>query len=105
MDKNSIREAINNNRMKNLASSNKPNNQYPSISQMAKNLGNDVIKTVHSVATGTPLNADDAEANRRKSICNGCEAFDKQQERCTKCGCYMAVKVYLKAANCPIGKW
>jgi hypothetical protein len=103
MDKNNLRNAIQQNRIKGLASSNKPN--YPSIPQMAKNLGNDIIKNVQSVAAGNPLNADQAEGNRRKSICSSCEFFNKEQDRCTKCGCYMAVKAYLKASNCPIGKW
>ena len=103
MDKNSLKQAIQTARISNLASSNKPN--MPSLSQMAKNLGQDVLKNVQSVAKGNSLGSDDAEANRRKTICNSCEFFNKAQERCSKCGCYMAVKVYLKASNCPVGKW
>ena len=103
MDKNNLKNAIQQNRIKNLASSNKPN--MPSIPQMAKNFGNDIIKNVKSVAAGNAINADQEEANKRKGICNSCEFFNKAQDRCTKCGCYMAVKVYLKASNCPIGKW
>jgi hypothetical protein len=103
MDKNQIKRAIQQNRITNLASTNKPN--FPSVRQMANNLKNDVIKNVKSVAAGNPLSADTVEANRRKNICNSCEFFNKAQERCTKCGCYMAVKVYLKASHCPIGKW
>jgi len=103
MDKNNLKAAIQNNRMKALASSNKPN--YPSIPQMAKNIGGDIIKTVQSVAKGNPINTDQNEGNKRKTICNSCEFFNKDQDRCTKCGCYMAVKAYLKASSCPIGKW
>ena len=103
MDKNNLRTAIQNNRMKSLASSNKPN--FPSIPQMAKNIGGDIIKNVKSVAAGNPLTSDQDEGNKRKAICNSCEFFNKSQDRCTKCGCYMAVKAYLKASSCPIGKW
>jgi hypothetical protein len=103
MDKNHIKNVIQNNRAKTLASSNK--NVYPAVPQMAKNLGNDIIKTVKSVASGNGLKSDDAQANSRKAICNSCEFFNKAQDRCTKCGCYMAVKVYLKASNCPVNKW
>ena len=103
MNKNNLKNAINANRIKQLASSNKQN--YPSIPQMANNLKNDVIKTVKSVAAGNPVNTDTEESNKRKAICNSCSFFNKAQDRCTKCGCYMAVKVYLKASNCPIGKW
>jgi len=103
MDKNVIKQAIQKNRIKDLASSNKPS--MPSIPQMAKNLGQDIFKTVKSVAAGNPINVDSQEANKRKNICNSCEFFNKAQERCLKCGCYMAVKAYVKASSCPIGKW
>lgn len=86
-----------------LAGSNK--NNFPSTFQMAKNLGKDVIKTVQSVSNGNSINADDSEIAKRKSICNSCEFFNSTQDRCTKCGCYMAVKTYLKASSCPINKW
>ncbi len=86
-----------------LANSNKQT--FPSAVQMAKNLGRDVVKTVQSVAAGNPINASDDEVSKRKSICNSCEFFNSAQDRCTKCGCYMAVKTYLKASHCPINKW
>jgi phosphoribosylamine-glycine ligase len=103
MDKGFLKNAIQKNRIKNLSSSNK--NNFPPVQQMIKNLSNDVIKTVQHVAAGGDLKTEDTEALNRKKICNSCEFFNKAQERCTKCGCYMAVKVYLKAAHCPINKW
>ena len=71
----------------------------------SKNLGKDVVNNFKSVIAGNPINVEQDEAGKRKAICNGCEFFNKQSERCLKCGCYMAVKVYLKASHCPIGKW
>jgi len=103
MDRDMLKNAIQQNRMRSLGGSEKP--QYPSFPQMAKNLGRDVVKNVKSVAAGNSVNADEAEIERRKTTCNSCNYFDKQQQRCTKCGCYMAVKVYLKASSCPVGKW
>ncbi len=91
-------------RIQKLSSSTKPTS-YPSLPQMAKNLGKDIVKNFQSVAAGNSINAEKNEIEKRKAICNGCEFFNKQSERCMKCGCYMAVKVYLKASNCPIGKW
>ena len=102
MDKNFLKQAIQQSKIRSLESSNKA---FPSIPRMAANLGNDVIKTVKSVASGDGFKVDDTEANKRKTVCEGCEFFNKAQERCTKCGCFMAVKVYLKASSCPIGKW
>lgn len=104
MNKNVIKNAIESNRRR-LLSPQQNQQKYPTITKMVKNFGNDVLKNVKSVAAGNPLTSDDIEANRRKSICNKCEFFNKNQERCTKCGCFMAVKVYLKASSCPIGKW
>jgi hypothetical protein len=102
MNKEFLKQAIQESKIRSLQSSRTP---YPSIPKMVSNLGSDIIKTVKSTVAGEPLKSDNDEANRRKSICNNCEFFNKSQERCTKCGCFMAVKVYLKAAHCPIGKW
>jgi hypothetical protein len=81
------------------------NNNYPSNTQMAKNLGNSLIRNIKSVAAGNPLTENNEQAKKRLEICNGCEFFNKSAERCTKCGCNMAIKTYLKAEKCPIGKW
>lgn len=101
MNKDFLKQQI---RMQKLSSSSR-NVSYPSIPQMAKNLGRDIVKNIQSVASGNAINAEQTQIDKRKSICNGCEFFNKQSERCLKCGCYMAVKVYLKASSCPIGKW
>jgi len=103
MNKNLLKYAIEQKRIKVLSQSTKPS--YPTIPQMAKNLGKDIVKNVKSVAAGNSLNADQSEIDKRKNICNSCEFFEKNQQRCLKCGCYMAVKTYLKSSNCPIGKW
>ena len=90
-------------RIDQLASSNKP--QYPSPLKMAQNLGGSVVRNIHSVAQGNPLKVEPATAQARLNICKGCSFFDKAQERCIKCGCAMAVKTYLKAEKCPVGNW
>jgi hypothetical protein len=77
----------------------------PPFKQMVQNVGQSVVRNVQSVVDGNPLNVSDDEKNRRLSICNSCEFYIKEQERCSKCGCYMAVKTYLKAESCPVGKW
>jgi hypothetical protein len=81
------------------------NKSMPSPVQMAKNLAQTAIATVKSVAAGNPLNAPDDVISKRKNTCNSCPSFNKAQDRCTKCGCNMAIKTYLKAASCPLGKW
>ena len=44
-------------------------------------------------------------ADKRYEICQGCPELLKITKQCKKCGCFMAAKTKLQAANCPIGKW
>jgi hypothetical protein len=103
MNKDYFKKTIQETQIQKLASSNR--GVYPSFTQMAKNVGGDIVKTVQNITSGEQIKTDDAEVNRRKSICNSCEFFNSAQERCTKCGCYVAIKVYVKASGCPLGKW
>jgi len=80
-------------------------NNYPSNTQMAKNLGNSLIRNIKSVAAGNPIKETDDAALARLEICKSCEFFNETAKRCNKCGCNMAIKTYLKAEKCPIGKW
>jgi len=100
-----IKKAIQDNKARKLANSNNPHQQMPTVKEMASNLGKDVVNNVQSLLAGNPLKAEDEIGKKRKEICQGCDAYNKAQDRCTKCGCYMAVKAYLKASRCPIGKW
>lgn len=45
------------------------------------------------------------ESSKRFDICKSCPELIKLTKQCKQCGCFMAVKVKLKAAVCPIGKW
>jgi len=92
-------------KIRELAGQKIPAHRPPPMSQMVQNVGQSIVRNIHSVATGNPLNVDESEKSRRLSICNSCEFYIKDQERCSKCGCYMAVKTYLKAEKCPVGKW
>jgi protein-arginine kinase activator protein McsA len=117
MDKERLKAAIQQSKILNLESSKKqgcsncsskqnsqPSN-FPSLASMGVNLAKDVVNTVKSGIAGQGIQVDEAESNKRKQICDKCEFFNTQQQRCTKCGCFMAVKVYLKASHCPVGKW
>jgi hypothetical protein len=45
------------------------------------------------------------QRNVRYDICKSCEWFFTPTSTCKKCGCFMAMKTYLPAKSCPIGKW
>lgn len=91
-------------KIKNLQSSVKAR-PMPSYAQMAKNVGNSLMKNTISVVQGNELRLSKEEAEKRESICKSCEFYEKSSSRCTKCGCFLAVKTYLKAEHCPVGKW
>jgi len=76
---------------------------FPSISEMGKNLVQTVADSAKSVTLGEGLTITAEQAGKRLEICTACEFYS--ENRCTKCGCYLAVKTHLKAANCPVGKW
>ncbi len=101
--KNTLKSKLTQQKIQKLESSNKIN--YPSKLQMAKNLGVSISRNIRSVAAGHHFKITDDEAKKRLSICQSCEFFDSLQTRCKKCGCFMALKTYLKAERCPIGKW
>lgn len=42
---------------------------------------------------------------KRLNICNECEDYDKEGQRCKKCGCYMEYKAKLRSVSCPVHKW
>lgn len=44
-------------------------------------------------------------SEQRFSICKGCPELIKLTKQCKKCGCFMQLKVELKEATCPIGRW
>ena len=103
MNKDQLKAKLDAPRIQSLQNSNK--NAYPSPFQLAKNLSSSVARNVKSVVAGNNFKISDQEAQVRLKICQGCEFFDSSQNRCKKCGCFMAVKTYLKAERCPVGKW
>jgi hypothetical protein len=41
----------------------------------------------------------------RMDICNECPELIKITKQCKQCGCFMAAKVKLAEAKCPLSKW
>lgn len=48
---------------------------------------------------------DGIKADERFEICKLCPRLIQITNQCRECGCFMNLKVKLKAATCPIGKW
>lgn len=41
----------------------------------------------------------------RFTICEQCPSLVKLTNQCRECGCFMKIKVKLKEATCPLGRW
>jgi len=77
----------------------------PSLLAMASNLASTALSAArHAAHTGAVMVTEE-EANKRISICEGCEFLDKSVYRCLKCGCMMRFKTKVLVAKCPVGKW
>jgi hypothetical protein len=44
-------------------------------------------------------------ARERLDACRCCPRLSKLTRQCSECGCFMALKVKLPNASCPLGKW
>lgn len=79
--------------------------QYPSVFQQARNLLKQTILSGAEFINGNRFLATAEKAAARLEICKSCEFFDKEKERCFKCGCFMKTKVHLEMSGCPVNKW
>lgn len=44
-------------------------------------------------------------ADARMEKCRACPELIQLTTTCKKCGCFMAIKVHVDAATCPLGLW
>jgi len=79
-------------------------NNLPSALTMVRNAATAAVQEAQALAAGTAAVAD-AEVERRLALCDKCDLFIPQQNRCSRCGCFMKFKAKLRSQHCPIGKW
>ena len=77
--------------------------KMPGMLDMAKNLMRDGGNIVSNALQGNKTLVDDTTREARWATCQTCPFL--QKDRCTKCGCFMKVKVAFKTSQCPEGKW
>lgn len=58
----------------------------------------------HLLDPNAPKSGDE-ESARRFATCLECPSLIQSTKQCKECGCFMAMKVKLKNATCPLGKW
>jgi hypothetical protein len=81
-------------------------NKYPDFWEQMKGFAEFTGKQVKQVSNNPgSLFVEQEIQEKRMSICNTCDFFNKSQNRCRKCGCYMSMKVKFKDVKCPISLW
>tara|TARA_R110000751_G_scaffold260477_7_gene359848 strand:- start:186 stop:545 length:360 start_codon:yes stop_codon:yes gene_type:complete len=79
--------------------------KLPSKRQMAANLTKSLSKSAKALVSGKKIKAELSLIEKRTAICHGCAWFIKENQRCSKCGCVVPLKVYLAEETCPVEKW
>lgn len=56
---------------------------------------------------GERVISESVEQSRRHAICqtNQCGRYLADRDRCSRCGCWMGVKSWLRPLPCPVGLW
>ena len=76
----------------------------PSLGKMALNLAGASLEELKATLMGA-LKPDANEIERRIQICRSCESYRSSDQRCSQCGCVLAIKTAWRATSCPLGKW
>lgn len=74
------------------------------IKEIIENNKKSSVSPIDIIKPGTEW-TNEEKANSRFSICQSCPELISLTKQCKKCGCFMAIKTKLEAAECPIGKW
>jgi hypothetical protein len=77
---------------------------FPSIVEQTSNFLTAAKSEIKSIFNGDQ-EISKKEKTTRLEICKSCDFFDKESERCKKCGCYLKWKTGWRSQSCPIGKW
>lgn len=76
--------------------------KLPSIATMAGNITKAVAQDIKQ---GMPRRSEEEAQKILKEICEPCEFYRASDQRCSKCGCFLATKTAWKSQSCPVGKW
>ena len=78
---------------------------YPSLAKQGINLAKLASAAARQAVAGNAIYCTAEQKARRLAICNYCQWYDSAAGRCKKCGCFLAQKTSIAAAECPINKW
>jgi len=81
-----------------------PTPKLPSLLTMAGNAVKAAAMESAALITGSP-EVSQEDIDKRLSICNECDRFIKEANRCVECGCFLQFKTRLRSQHCPLDKW
>jgi hypothetical protein len=73
----------------------------PGVGEMAMNFAGALLRDLKA---GRPRRTPD-EVEAILSICQGCELWRSEENRCGQCGCWIRKKASWAQEHCPLGKW
>lgn len=79
--------------------------ELPPIKDQIIGFINTAWDIVYGFFTGKGLRVTRKVYHERLNICNGCEYFIQDTQRCAECGCFMKTKAKFKQAYCPVNNW
>jgi positive regulator of sigma E activity len=62
------------------------------------------LAATNFVASGGKTVSGEVHAERQ-STCSTCPSHNATANRCNECGCFLQLKTWLPAEQCPLGKW
>jgi recombinational DNA repair protein RecR len=78
--------------------------EMPSILQQTKNLMLSVANVLAHAKTSGKIRAETQVVASRVDLCHKCRHLS-ENNRCSVCGCFIALKAGLQAESCPLHKW
>lgn len=75
--------------------------KYPNLAKLTITFAKAAAKIA---ASGFETVSEETYQNRLNT-CIDCPFLDKQDKRCTSCGCWVEKKAAFKVERCPEGKW
>jgi hypothetical protein len=70
----------------------------------AEKLARFTVASAKHIANGLKIVTEE-EQIRRREICHGCDKFNREDQTCTNCGCFVPIKITWDSERCPLSKW
>ena len=77
--------------------------KFPSATKQLANVSLSLFNVITQAIKTGEIRESNGVIESRVTICNGCEYL--KDNRCSECGCFIALKAGLKSESCPRNLW